>query len=106
MRGPGPQGAITGAVTAASFTSGAKRGVCIGRGLFLGSECSTRSCPLVPVFARLGYSKVAVKIGERVACVFADLVDTHRVANMGVLERSEFIFLAGRGDGEKAPVAD
>jgi hypothetical protein len=47
-----------------------------------------------------------VKIGERAVCVFADLVDTHWVANVGVLQRSEFKFLAGRGDGEKAPVAD
>jgi hypothetical protein len=51
-------------------------------------------------------SEVEVKGAERVACAFAYLVDTHRVANVDVLDGSEFRFLALRGDRHEAHFAN
>jgi hypothetical protein len=67
---------------------------------------SGRSCSLAPHFTVPGFSEVEVKGTERVACAFANLVDKHRVANVGVLGGSEFRFLAHRGDRHEAPVAN
>jgi hypothetical protein len=54
----------------------------------------------------LGFSEVEVKSKERVACAFPDLIDTHRVANVRILEVREFRFLAHRGDRHKAHAAN
>jgi hypothetical protein len=65
-----------------------------------------RSCSFAPPFTVPGVSEVDAKGADRVACAFANLVDTHRVANVVVLGGSEFRFLAHRGDRHETPIRE